>query len=199
MKPIDFYYDFSSPYAYLGATQIERVAREHGGAVVWRPFLLGALFKAIGTPVVPIQAVSEPKRRYYARDAADWAAYWGVPFSWPSRFPMRTVLPLRLVLAVDEARRPELSLAIFRAYWAEDRDISDPAVLAPIVSDPVALERAQAPDPAVKQALVEATDAALAAGVCGAPSFVVDGHLFWGQDRLDMVARVLDGWQPPTL
>jgi 2-hydroxychromene-2-carboxylate isomerase len=186
---VDFFYDFSSPYSYLGSTQIERVARERGARVRWRPFLLGALFKAIGTPVVPIQAASEPKRRYLSRDALDWAEYWGVPLRWPSRFPMRTVLPLRLVLAVGEAERPALSHAIYRAFWADDLDISDPSVLARFC-DAGALDRAQN-DPAVKQALVDATDQAIAAGLCGAPSFLVGDQLFWGQDRMAMVSQSL--------
>ncbi len=193
---VDFFYDFSSPYAYLGSTQIERVASRNGALLRWKPFLLGALFKKIGTPDVPMLAVSEAKRRYLAQDLRDWAEYWGVPLNWPSRFPMRTVLPLRLVLAVPEADRPRLSHAIFSAYWAEDRDIADPAVLATLLDDSAALERAQS-DQAIKQALVELTTEAERAGVCGAPSFLVKGHLFWGQDRIDMVDRVLGGWNPP--
>ncbi len=199
MNELTFYYDFSSPYAYLGATQIERVAQ--GATIHWRPFLLRALFKAIGTPVVPMQAASEPKRRYLQRDVLDWAAYWNVPFAWPSRFPMRTVLPLRLALAVEPKLLPALSHAIFRAFWAADRDISDPNVLAPLVkevgADPSALERALAPEPSVKQALIDNTDEALRNGVCGAPSFLVRGHLFWGQDRLEFVEKALAGWDPP--
>jgi 2-hydroxychromene-2-carboxylate isomerase len=201
MKEVTFYYDFSSPYSYLGSTQIERVAREAGATIRWRPFLLGALFKSIGTPIVPMQAVSEPKRRYLQRDVLDWAAYWNVPFTWPSRFPMRTVLPLRLVLAVEPAILPPLSHAIYRAFWAADRDISDPAVLAELAREhgapASALERANAPDPAVKQALIDNTDEALRNGVCGAPSFLVRQHLFWGQDRLEFVAKALAGWDPP--
>jgi len=195
-QSVGFWYDFSSPYAYLGSTQIERVAARHGARVNWRPFLLGALFKQIGTPDVPMLAVSEAKRRYLAQDIRDWAGYWNVPLAWPTRFPMRTVLPLRLALAVGEARRPELSHAIFRAYWAEDRDISDPAVLATLCDDADALARAQS-DPAIKQALIASTSEAERIGLCGAPSFVVRGHLFWGQDRLDLVDRVLGGWEPP--
>jgi 2-hydroxychromene-2-carboxylate isomerase len=193
---VDFWYDFSSPYAYLGSTQIERVAAKHSARVNWRPFLLGALFKQIGTPDVPMLAVSEAKRRYLAQDMRDWAEYWSVPLVWPTRFPMRTVLPLRLVLAVDEARRPALSHAIFRAYWAEDRDISDPTVLAALCDDADALSRAKS-DPEIKQALIASTSEAERTGLCGAPSFVVRGHLFWGQDRLDLVDRVLGGWEPP--
>jgi 2-hydroxychromene-2-carboxylate isomerase len=202
-ETITFFYDFSSPYAYLGATQIERVAAEHGAHIRWCPMLLGALFKAIGTPVVPLAVQSEPKRRYLQRDVLDWAAYWGVDFRWPSRFPMRTVAALRLALAAGEPNLPRVSHALFRAYWVDDRDLADPAVLRQIAAahqlDAATISRALDPDPAIKQALVANTDEAIAAGVCGAPSFLVRGHLFWGQDRLDLVARTLSGWNPPTL
>jgi 2-hydroxychromene-2-carboxylate isomerase len=201
-RELTFYYDFSSPFSYLGATQVERVAAAHGARVRWRPFLLGALFKQIGTPEVPLLAASEPKRRYYLQDLQDWAAHWGVDFRWPSRFPMRSVAALRLALAVDEAARPALSLRLYRAYWVEDRDLADPDVLRAVGAEAgveaAAVERALAPDPAVKQALVDSTAEARAAGVCGAPSFVVGGYLFWGQDRLPLVDRVLGGWRPPA-
>jgi 2-hydroxychromene-2-carboxylate isomerase len=197
---VDFFYDFSSPYSYLGSTQIERVAARQGATVRWRPFLLGALFKAIGTPIVPMQAANEPKRRYYARDLVDWAQHWQVPLHWPSRFPMRTVLPLRLALSVPDADRPRLSHAIYRAFWVEDRDIADPAVLARVLDeqglDAAALRLAE--EPAAKAALTASTDEAVALGLCGAPSFLVRGHLFWGQDRLTFVERTLAGWEPPT-
>jgi 2-hydroxychromene-2-carboxylate isomerase len=198
-RSVDFWYDFSSPYAYLGSTQIERVAARQGAVIRWKPFLLGALFKQIGTPVVPMQAVSEAKRRYYARDVVDWATHWQVPFAWPSRFPMRTVLPLRVALCVDETERPAVSHAIFRAYWVEDRDIADAGVLAEVLAG-VGLDEAPlraAEEPAAKAALQSLTDAAVGAGLCGAPSFRVRDHLFWGQDRLDFVERALAGWDPP--
>ncbi len=190
---VTFYYDFSSPYAYLGATQIERVAAEHGARVRWRPILVGALFNAIGTPNVPLAEFPAPKRDYYRRDLLHWAGHWGVPFRWPSRFPMRTVAPLRLALAVAATGGDlaAVSLALFRAYWVEDRDIADPAVLREF-GDVDGIEA-----PSVKQALRSATDEAIAAGVCGVPSFVVRGHLFWGQDRLELVSRTLAGWEPP--
>lgn len=197
---IDFWYDFSSPYAYLASTQIEGVASRQGARIRWRPFLLGALFRTIGTPIVPILAASEAKRRYLSRDVIDWAAYWKVPFAWPTRFPMRTVLPLRVALSVDESLRPRLSHAIFRAFWVEDRDISDRAVLAEILRrdgfDAGALDRAEEPD--AKAALQANTGEAVATGLCGAPTCVVRGHLFWGQDRLGLVEKTLAGWTPPA-
>jgi len=200
-ETVTFYYDFSSPYAYLGSTQIERVARAHGARVRFRPMLLGALFKAIGTPMVPIATFPEPKRRYYQRDVHDWARYWSVDFRWPSRFPMRTVAALRLALAAGEESLPRVSHALYRAYWVEDRDLADEAVLRQIAAgeglDEAVVQRALLPDPQVKNSLIALTDEAIAAGVCGAPSFIVDGHLFWGQDRIDLVERVLTGWQPP--
>jgi 2-hydroxychromene-2-carboxylate isomerase len=198
-ETIDFFYDFSSPYTYLASTQIERVAREHGAQVRWRPMVLGALFKTIGTPIVPVETFSEPKRRYVSRDLVHWADHWQVPFHWPSRFPMRTVASLRLMCAIDTAHAAALAHAIFRAFWVDDQDISDLSVLQALVAKvgaPAdALARIETPE--IKQALITATDAAVRAGVCGAPSFVVRGHLFWGQDRLDLVARTLDGWEPP--
>jgi 2-hydroxychromene-2-carboxylate isomerase len=194
-----FFYDYSSPYSYLAATQVERLARAHGAVARWRPFLLGALFKNIGTPVVPLATFPEAKRLYFQRDLFDWAEHWKVELRWPSRFPMRTLLPLRLTLAVDEAVRPALSLAIYRAYWVEDRDIADPAVLGAIAAQVgvgrEALQRAES-DPAVKQALIDNGAEAERAGACGAPSFLVGDQLFWGQDRLHFVSAALGGWSP---
>jgi 2-hydroxychromene-2-carboxylate isomerase len=191
-REVTFYYDFSSPYSYLAATQIDAVAASVGGTVRWRPFLLGALFKQLGTPNVPLMAFPQAKQDWSRNDLYDWAGHWGVPFRWPSRFPMRTVTALRMALAVDDAARPDLSRRIYHAYWSEDRDINDPAVLAAIAGDAALVERAQT-DPALKQALIDSTEAAHAAGACGAPFFVVGEQIFWGQDRLRLVARALAG------
>ncbi len=202
-EPLVFYYDFSSPFAYLGATQVERVAAAAGARVRWRPILLGALFKKIGTPDVPINEFPGAKRAYYLRDLLHWASHWGIEFRWPSRFPMRTVAPLRLALAVeaDGGDIAAVSRALFAAYWVDDRDLADAGVVRAIAAaagvGAATVERALAPEPAIRQALVASTDEAIAAGVCGVPSFVVRGHLFWGQDRLDLVARTLAGWEPP--
>lgn len=195
---LDFWFDYSSPFAYLGSTQIAELAREAGATVRWRPMLLGALFKDIGTPDVPLFAMCEAKRNYTSREIGRWARWWDVPFRFPSRFPMRTVAPLRLtLLAGDAAER--LAARVFRAYWVEDRDIGDAAVLRELAReagvDPALVDRTG--EPGVKQALVDSTAAARAAGVFGAPTCIVNGvHLFWGQDRLELVDAALRGWAP---
>ena len=205
MSRLSFYFDYSSPFAYLGATQVGRVAREHDAVLIYKPFLLGGLFKAIGSPNVPLHSFPEVKQRYQRIDMQRWATHWGVRLSFPSRFPMNTVTALRMTLQVDGDALPRFMLAVFEAYWADDRDINDKDELSTIAGDvgldgPALLEGCA--DPAVKDRLRQATEQAQAAGLCGAPSFLVQhdehdpGVLFWGQDRLELVERALDGWRP---
>lgn len=189
---VDFWFDFSSPFAYLASTAIEGVCARTGAELRFRPFLLGGLFKAIGTPDVPLFSFPAAKRRYFERDLQRAAAERGVTLRFPSGFPIRTVLPLRLVLvAGQDAGR--LTHALYRAAWRDDRDIAAPEVLAAICAelglDPALVERAGSE--AAKRALRESTDEAVALGLCGAPSFVVDGQVYWGQDRLAFVERAL--------
>jgi 2-hydroxychromene-2-carboxylate isomerase len=192
MRTLEIYWDFSSPFAYLGSTQAEKLAERTGATLVWRPMLLGGLFKAIGQVDVPLLAWSETKRRYYLEDLKRFAAYWGVPFRFPTRFPMVTLKALRAYLALPEDRRGPFRERTFAAYWADDRDIADEGVLRDLIgagADDV-LARAQSPE--IKKALVDATQRAVDAGVFGAPTWVVDGkELFWGQDRIPLVEKAL--------
>lgn len=195
LRTVEVYFDYASPYAYLGTTQIERVAAEAGARLEWRPFLLGALFRAIGTPMVPLQAMPEPKRRYQAVELARWAAHWGVPYSFNTHFPLRTVDALRLTLLAPEAARAALIHRVMRAAWAEDRDVGDRDVLVRCARD-VGLDHALLDRTGeAKEALIAATHEALAAGCPGAPCFVVrrgdERELFWGQDRLSFVQAAL--------
>jgi 2-hydroxychromene-2-carboxylate isomerase len=193
----EFWYDFSSPFAYLAATQVETLAARAGATAVWRPFLLGALFRAIGTADVPLFTFSEAKQSFARQDMLRFARHYGVPFQFPSRFPLRSVSALRLALLAGEAQIP-LALALFRAFWAEDRDIADPEELRAIARatdvDPALVDRLG--DDSAKTLLRESTDDAVARGLCGAPSFVVGDHVFWGQDRLLFVEKALAGWRP---
>ncbi len=189
---LDFWFDFSSPYAYFAATQVDAIAARTGATLRWRPMLLGAVFKQVGQVDVPLLAASEAKQRHYFLDMRRWADWYDVPFRFPSVFPIRSLLPLRTFLAHPD---PAFARAVFRAAWGEDRDVTDPAVLR----DCGASEEAVAAAPGMKQALIDSTSEAVAAGVFGAPTCIVDGRwLFWGNDRLDMVEKCLDGWVPPA-
>jgi 2-hydroxychromene-2-carboxylate isomerase len=215
---LHFWYDIASPFAYLASTQIEALAARAGARLVWQPMLIGGLFKEVDTPNVPLFAMPPAKRAYVYRDLDHWADYLGVPFRFASRFPMRTVTALRLALLAGDHIAP-LSHALFRALWVEDRDVDDARVLAEILRQHgfdadhlLALTQ----EPAVKQALVNQTSRAVAAGVFGAPTVIVeharpDLHgdrrgaplcdllgalVFWGLDRLPLVERAARGWRP---
>jgi 2-hydroxychromene-2-carboxylate isomerase len=190
------YFDVSSPFAYLGLTQLPALK---GATIRLVPILLGALFRDIGQANVPLLAMAPAKMRYIGMEMSRWARWWGVPFQQPTKFPQRTVTAQRLALLANEAGQGlRMATALGRAMWAENLDLEDEATLRSI------LERegfpatwiAETQTPRVKQALIDNTAAAKAAKVFGVPTFVVDKHLFWGQDRLDFVARALAGWKP---
>src|SRR5882672_6946756 len=125
MRELQFFFDFSSPFAYLASTQIEALARRNDARLIYRPFLLGGLFKAIGTPDVPLFAMPEAKRRHGIADMSRWADHYGVPLRFPTRFPMNTVKPLRMVLQLTDEQKPAFIHAVFPAYWADDKDLRD--------------------------------------------------------------------------
>lgn len=192
---LDFWFDYASPFAYLASTQIDALAARTGATLRWRPMLVGAVFRDVGQADVPLFAMSEAKRRWYIDDIAQWAAWWGVPLAFSPHFPLRSVLPLRVTLA--HAAPIPLAHRIFRAAWAEGRDISDPEVLVDLGVDRALVAQANQTQ---KQALIDETQAALDAGAFGTPTFVVDDRwLFWGQDRLDQLEAALTGrWTPPA-
>jgi len=194
---VDVWFDFSSPFAYLGVSR----AREFlGDRVRWRPMLLGALFKQLGGPLVPLLSFNAAKQAWIASDLRWQAAEAGVPLRWPTGFPVRTVLALRVTLLVlneDPDKAEALIHRVFRAVWADDEDPSSPAVIVRCCAD-VGLDGdalvLRAGESGAKHALFEATGAAAEAGVFGAPSFVVDPDgdspaLYWGNDRLGLAAN----------
>ncbi len=195
-RNLEVFWDFSSPFSYLASTQVDGLAARTAAHVAWRPILLGGLFRAIGTPDAPILTFSEAKRRHTLADLERWAAYFGVPFRFPSRFPTNSLRALRLYLALPQEHRSTYRATVYRAYWAEDRDITDDGVLASCVGDvEIAREAlARASTDGVKAELRAATEAAASRGVFGAPTFIVDQReLFWGQDRLELVEDALVG------
>ncbi|MFO0644742.1 MAG: 2-hydroxychromene-2-carboxylate isomerase [Polyangiales bacterium] len=192
MKTVDFYFDLSSPYSYLAATQIPALAARRGADVQWKPIVLAAVFKAADNHM---PAQSPPKARYMVNDLDRWAKKYGVPFVMNSRFPLNTIKPERLVIAAEPTgRSKELALALFSAMWAEDKDISSVdemrAAARSVGLDSDALLAAIETAP-VKDKLRAYTDEAIAREAFGAPSFVYRGELYWGNDRMEFLEDAL--------
>lgn len=198
---VDVYFDVASPFAYLGLTQVPALVAS-GARVRLVPILLGGLFKDIGQANVPLFAMPPPKARYVGLEMSRWSRWWGVPFAQPSKFPQRTIAAQRLaVIAAQHGGDAgvRVALALGRAMWAEQRDLEDDATLRAIVDGAgfPADWVARTQDAEIKQALIANTARAKDAGVFGVPTFVVDDrYLFWGQDRLELVAAALGGWKP---
>ncbi len=196
---IDFFFDFASPYGYLGSLRIDAVAARHGRDVVWRPFMLGAAFKETG--MRPL--LEQPLRGAYSRH--DWlrtARRLGVPFRLPEGFPMAALAPSRAFYFIAE-RDAELAKAfaarVFHAYFGEGRDMSRPEAVAAEAMHlglPAAEVLEAMKDARWKQHLKDATAAALARGVFGSPFFVVDDEPFWGNDKIPEIENWLEsgGW-----
>lgn len=189
--PVEFWFDFSSPYGYLAAQRIEALAARHGRTVDWRPMLLGVAFKVAGTaPLTEIPMKGEYSKRDFARSAR----FHGVAdFRMPSRFPIATQAPARILLwtkSRDPASAARVAKAMLRAYWVDDRDISNADVAAAVAGEAgldAGAARAAVDDPAWKDALKREVEAGLARGVFGSPFVIADGEPFWGLDRFDQL------------
>lgn len=196
--PVTFWFDYSSPFAYLAQKQLHRFD-EAGVEVRFQPFFLGGLFKDIGTPMVPLGSYNAPKQAYLRADMRRWAERVGVPVVWPSRFPLNTIAALRLTLAAPPEKVRALADVLFDRCWVDDADPTDPEVLGGAL-EAAGLPRAlleETRNPEVKAALKDATTRAAEVGLCGAPTFQVGDRLFWGQDRIGFVlAAAVDGWCP---
>ena len=197
--PIDFYFDFASPYGYFASLQIDELAARHGRSVCWRPVLLGAIFKVTGMK----PNLEQPLRgEYLTHDAGRIARLLGCPFRFPDVMPVNAVNPSRAVWWLagrSEAQARRLAAALYHAHWGEGRDISRPEVVAEVASangHNAAEVTAAMQDPVVKDRLRVEVDQAVARGVFGSPFVIVDDEPFWGWDRLPMVERWLEtgGW-----
>ncbi|MFW8595670.1 2-hydroxychromene-2-carboxylate isomerase [Cribrihabitans neustonicus] len=184
---ITFWFEFASTYSYLSAMRIGEAAAARGVLVTWKPFLLGPVFAAQGWDTSPFD-LYPAKGRYMWRDLERISAARGLPFRRTDPFPQNSLRAARLALAATAPGGVEaFSKAVFRAEFGCGADISSEAVLLDCLRqaglDPALLERAEAPE--IKSALRAQTDAAIAAGIFGAPSFTSGTELFWGDDRLE--------------
>lgn len=193
-EPLEFYFDFSSPYAYLASEQIDALAARYGRQVKWRPILLGVVFRATGSaPLTEIPLKGDYSRRDFDRSAR----YLGLPFRFPSKFPLPTQAAARAYYWLhqqDCAQARAFAHAVFRALFVHDRDISDMAVVTELAvqagADPAALAAAIRSEE-MKARLRQECDTAIARGVFGAPFIFIDGEPFWGADRLPQIERWL--------
>jgi 2-hydroxychromene-2-carboxylate isomerase len=200
--PIEFWFDFASPYSYIASEWIDAVAARHGRTVSWKAMLLGASFQVTGLQ----PPVNFPmKREYLVRDVLRSAAFAGVPVQMPSPFPIATQNAARVFWWL-QAEDPEAAVAWaragLRAYFTRNLNLSDPSVLKDLCAEAgLDAEAAEAAwnDARWKAALRAANESAIAAGVFGAPYFFVDGEPFWGNDRQAQIEAWLSSGPPRGL
>lgn len=188
MPVVEFWYEFASTYSYVAALRVEAAADAAGVTLVWKPFLLGPIFKRQGWDDSPFN-LFPARGRYMWRDIERLCARYGHPFRRPARFPRNSLLAARVArLGGDEAWVPEFSRAVYRSNFAEDRDIADPEVIRGILRAlglPAEDLLMLAESSENKERLREQTERAWNLGIIGAPTFVVDGEIFWGNDRME--------------
>ncbi|SEM85747.1 2-hydroxychromene-2-carboxylate isomerase [Stigmatella aurantiaca] len=192
-KTIEFFFDYASPYSYLASAQVEALAARTGAELRWRPFLLGAVFKATSNQ----SPVTNPaKARYLFKDLLDWTRMLGLPdFRMPEPFPANALQVNRLgLVAAEQGLIAPFSHAAYRAAFAEGKNLADPAVLAEVART-AGLEPAPAlariENQEIKDALKRNTEEAVARGAFGAPTFFVGEDMYFGNDRLPLVERRL--------
>jgi 2-hydroxychromene-2-carboxylate isomerase len=198
-NPIDFYFEFSSPYGYIASQVADDLERRTGRALKWRPILLGPVFKITGqSPLTEIPIKGEYSKMDFSRSARRLK----VPYRQPEKFPIGTVAACRAFYWADDsdpAQARRLAKALYRAYFQEGRDIGPAATVIEVAKsvgiDGTALA-AGFENPALKERAKREVDAAIAAGVFGSPFFVVDGEPFWGVDRVPMIEEWIrtGGW-----
>lgn len=198
--PIEFWFDFSSPYAYFAQDKIDEVGQKFGDReTVWRPFLLGAVFKITGVPPL----VEIPMKGDYCKE--DWerlARYQGLPWTMPEPFPIATVAAARAFYWLEEAhpdKAKPFAQACFSTYYGEGVQIGKPEEVV-AVAEKVGIDGAELADaiqrPEIKDCLRQRVEEAVEKEIFGSPMFILDGQRFWGSDRIWMVKKWLQrgGW-----
>lgn len=187
-KSFEFWFDFASTYSYLSAWRIENLAQQSGIAIEWKPFLLGPFFNSQGWDTSPFN-IYKAKGDYMWRDIERNCEKFGIPFIKPSEFPRNGLLAARVSVAfASENWVPEFTRLVFRANFAEDKDISDENEITSLL-DSLGLNAKSVIDLAKSQEnkdkLRQQTQLATEKGIFGAPTFVIGDEVFWGNDRLE--------------
>ena len=196
-KHVDYYVSLNSPWTYLGSKRFEAIAQKHHADITIWPVDFGSVFAVSGGLPLPKRA---PQRQAYRMmELKRWRAHLGVPLNLePKFFPANELPAAKCVVALREQGRMAdaitLAHAVLHALWAEEKNTGDPGTLQSIIAScgldaASVLKASEAPGVAEKREAY--TKLAIDRGVFGAPSFVIDGEIFWGQDRLDFVDRKL--------
>ena len=194
MKQVEFYFDLGSPYSYLGFYQLQKIAADTQAQIIWKPMLLGGVFKATGNSspmAVPAKA------KYSMQDLARWSKYWDIPVQMNPYFPINTLMLMRLVTAVQRDQ-PEKFIAVvtglFNAMFGQPRNLNDLQEFIQVATE-LGLDREQVQswlnDENVKTQLKAVTQDAIERGVFGAPTCFVNDEMFWGVDHLHFVELAL--------
>ncbi len=194
-KTVEFYFDVGSPAAYIAFKRLPGICEKAHARLEFKPMLLGGVFQATGNQS-PVNVPA--KGRYIMVDFERFARRHGIEFRQNPFFPINTLTLMRGATGLqlrEPARAAAVCSAVYRAIWVDGKNMNDPAVVAAVLKDagfdPQAL-LALAGDPEVKERLKAVTQEAVARGVFGAPTFFVDGQMYWGQDRLDFVQEALE-------
>jgi 2-hydroxychromene-2-carboxylate isomerase len=195
---IEFYFDCSSPWTYLGFERIQPLAAELGAEIAWKPILVGGVFNAVNQSVYHERDNPVPaKAAYQAKDMADWARHVGITIVWrPTVFPVNAVKAMRACLAAeDEGRLVDFARATFEAYWGRDQDISQADVLGAI-ADRLGLDAealmSRVATPEIKERLRHNTEEVIRRGGFGSPTMFVGDDMFFGNDRLPLVRDAVE-------
>ena len=197
--PVEFYFEFSSPYGYLASHKIDQIAADNGRICIWKPFLLGEVYKTTG--MAPL--VHQPLRGEYALN--DWlrmARYMDVAWKMPKTFPVNTIAAARAFYWLNDRDPTQARLfarSVYHGIFGEGQDLSKPEAVADIAAS-LFVDKdevlAALQEQEVKDKLREETDKAIEKGVFGSPYFIIDREGFWGSDRLWIVKKWLQsgGW-----
>jgi len=196
-RTIDYYFTPQSPWTYLGHGRFAAIARSHGAVVRVRPIDFGAVFPVSGG--LPLGKRAPQRQAYRLVDLARFSHHLDIPLNpKPKFFPVASDDAAKLIIAVDLHDGTDIAMklcgAIFAAVWVQERNIADPKVLEALVAECGLPARRieQSLSQTVQERYEDYTQEAIDAKVFGAPSYVIDGEIFWGQDRLEFVEHALN-------
>ena len=188
IKPFEFYFDFASPYTFLAHKEIKTIEKENSIKVKYMPILLGALLRSAGIKSnvdIPIKA------KYMIKDCKLCAEKNGITFKFNNYFPIITLNLMRCVLVAEKKYFAQNFIdKVFDAIWRDDLNLNDNAIVEKLLKNLDINPKTFLMDaihPTIKDDLQKRTDDAHDKGIFGAPSFIVNNKIFWGQDRLEFV------------